>query len=65
MISIHKVPYCWARNKFSYDQLKGEIRCPGCGEMISNEDVTDTTALQNLVSLIKSRGSRLGPGLWK
>lgn len=40
------------------------IECPGCKLHITNEDVTDTVELQRLVSIVKSGGSKLNPGLW-
>jgi hypothetical protein len=41
------------------------IKCPGCGLMIENNDVTDCVQLHALVSLVKSGGSKMGPGLWR
>jgi hypothetical protein len=66
-MSRHCRPYCWAKITLSQDQLKnypGIYRCPGCGVIIDNQSVTDGIPLQNFVSLVKSRGSRLAPGLW-
>jgi hypothetical protein len=65
--SIHYVPYCQTKNKFSQDQIHNMpngLKCPGCGLIVTNEDVIDCTPLQYLVSIVRSRGSKMGPGLW-
>jgi hypothetical protein len=63
----HAKCYCWSKIPLTQDQLKnypGIYRCPGCGVEITNQDVTDEIPLQNFVSLVRSAGSRLLPGLW-
>ncbi len=56
----HKSPYCWTRLRQTQDDLKniGSIRCPGCGQIITAQDVTDPVQLVDLISLIKAAGSK-------
>lgn len=55
-ISLHTAPYCWGKiNKSQDDIMKAieDIKCPHCGQTVSNEDVTDPIQLVDCISLIK------------
>jgi hypothetical protein len=65
MPSIHKVPFCMAKNRYEQDKLRDSpIKCPGCGLTITNLDVTDCVQLVDLISLIRSSRGESAP-IWR